>query len=269
MKYRIGSFKELTGTPEGALRYYEKMGLMSPSRDRANDYRSYDELDLLRLVQIKQMSHFELSLNELPGESRGVSYASMCELLGKRRLALEETIKELYEKLARVKLHEEYFRQIHPGDLRVQKANIRGIYRLFVTDPQVAIHPETPEIVRRWLSYMPYTHSTMRIPLTELRADAEGPYPVHIGIGLLERYFSESGETLREPIRYTPPNMCIYGTIAVEDPRGISRKDIAPFFSYMSENGLIPQDDMFGWILYITREEDRPMYYISLRIEVA
>ena len=84
MKYRIGSFKRLTGFSEATLRYYERLGLLSPSRDDGNDYRSYDEEDLLQLVQVSQYSGFDIPLAELPGEGRELSAEAMRALLGER-----------------------------------------------------------------------------------------------------------------------------------------------------------------------------------------
>jgi DNA-binding transcriptional MerR regulator len=39
MNYKIGPFRRLTGLTEGTLRYYEKLGLLKPSRNGDNDYR--------------------------------------------------------------------------------------------------------------------------------------------------------------------------------------------------------------------------------------
>jgi len=269
VKYRIGSFKRLTGFSEATLRYYERLGLLSPSRDDGNDYRSYDEEDLLQLVQVSQYSGFDIPLAELPGEGRERSAEAMRALLGERRRSIEASIADLYERLARIRLHEASFARLAEEGGAISQANIGGIYRLFLSDPLVASNPAAEKIAARWLSYKPFTHATMRIPLAELRARKEGPYGVELGLGMLERYFLEKGETLREPILYEPPNTCLQGMLAAESLGAISRADLEPFFERLAAGSLIPVGDLFGWIVYIAREGGRRRYYLSLRMAVA
>lgn len=269
MKYRIGTFKRLTGLSEATLRFYDRLGLLCPARDEANDYRSYDELDLLQLVQVMQYSSFDIPLAELPGEGRSVPAASMLAVLAERRRSIETTISSLYEKLARLKLHETSFERIQEGKPTIAQANIGGIYRLFLSDPAVAEHPAAERIAARWLSYMPYTHATVRIPLAELQSPGEGPYRSFAGIGMLERYFNERGEKFGEPMQYSPPNTCVHGLVAARNLSSISRQDLAPFFEYLAAHSLIPVGDMFGWVVYIERAGAECRYYLSLRIAVA
>ncbi|MFA6507479.1 MAG: MerR family transcriptional regulator [Treponemataceae bacterium] len=269
MQFKIGTFKKFTGLSEGTLRYYEKIGLITPGRDGSNDYRRYDEEDLLSLVQIKQLTGFHIPLNELLESGSLDAPEAMYDLLAAHRKTLEKEIDDLYERIARIKLHESTFRKICDQDLRVERLNIRGIYRLFISDPVVSSHPETARITARWLAKMPYTHATIRIPKEELAGEAEGPFSVQIGIGMLERYFSEAGETFREPMQYSPPQSCIHGMVFVADLASIRRTDLSPFFEYLDRNALIPVDDMFGWIVYIARDRQRPRYCLSLRVAVA
>lgn len=269
MKYRIGPFRRWTGLNEGALRYYEELGLIRPHRDAANDYRYYDESDFLQLVQIKQLSAFDIQLADLPREERGVPIEDMRLVLARRREALEEQIKDLYDRLARIRVHESFFGTDYADPAGVQKANIRGIYRLFVSDPAVADHPEAEGIAKNWLSRMPYAHATLRIPLDELLVDGGGPYGVQVGIGLLERYFLEMGDRFREPMQYSAPNTSVCGTACLDDLERVTRKDLAPMLDYIRDANLLPCGDMFGWIVYIDRAGDGAKYYVSLRIAVA
>ncbi len=269
MKHKIGSFRRWTGLGEGALRYYEDMGLIRPFRDAGNDYRYYDERSFLQLVQVRQLSGFDIQLGELPRNDSVVTIEGMHSILARRRKALESEIDELYDRLARIKLHETFFGQAYPDVSGIQKSNIRGIYRLFISDPEVADHPETAGIVSNWISRMPYAHATLRVPLSALLERGDGPYSAQVGIGMLERYFNDIGDTFREPMQYTAPNTSVSGNILVDDPYGIRRSDLEPMLAYMDERSLVPCDDMFGWIVYISSAGEEAKYYISLRVAVA
>lgn len=268
MQFKIGAFKKLTGLSEGTLRYYEKIGLISPARDDANDYRCYDEYDFLKLVQIKQFNGFEIPLTELLENERIDAPEAMHGLLESQKTIIENRIKELYDRLARIQLHQTFFEKIRNGDDSVERLNNRGIYRLFVTDPKVASHPETPAITARWLSKMPYTHATIRIAREELLREKEGPYKAQLGIGMLERYFNEMGERFTPPMEYTPPHCCVQGMACVGDLGAITRKEIAPFFDYLDRNAMIPIGDLFGWIVHAGKEKTGNRYCLSLRIAV-
>lgn len=269
MEFKIGAFKKLTGLSEGTLRYYEKLGLIAPGRDEGNDYRRYGGEDFLTLVQIKQLTGFHIPLTELlEGESLNDAQA-MHELLVSQRKALEAKVEDLYERIARLKLHETHFRKILDRETRIERANIRGLYRLFISDERVAAHPETPRIAARWLANMPYAHATIRIRLEELTSGLPGPYGVQLGIGMLERYFLEAGETFREPMQYSPPQSSINGMIFVGDLESIGRAELAPFLDHLEENKLIPVDDMYGWIVYASRTRGAARYCVSLRVAVA
>lgn len=268
MREKIGAFKSLTGVSEATLRFYERLGLLSPDRDAENDYRFYGELNFIELVQARQLTSFDIPLGDLPAEGRDLSVDGMRGILSERRRALEKQIEDLYERLARIKLHEKYFEECG-APTAVKKANIRGIYRLFVTAPEALAHPELELTARRWLSYAPYAHATIRIRLSDILSGDDGPFPIDIGVGLLERYFVEAGESFGEPMQFSPPNTCVHGAIAIDDLRKIARKDIEPFIRFMSEASLVPQDDMFGWIVYVGRIGGKPRYHLSLRIAVA
>lgn len=269
MRYRIGSFKKLLGLSDATLRFYESLGLLSPRRDASNDYRYYDEEDLLQAVQVLQYSAFDIALGELPGSRKPLLASGMRDLLDQRIKKTEEEINELYERLGRMKRFQSALGRVTSEEQSIAKMNIGGIYRLFLSDPEVAADPEAQNIAARWLSYAPSVHSTMRIPLAELASDREGPYDVHVGIGLLENCFVEKGERLRPPIRYTPPNTCVHGVLTVESLRSICRKDLEPFFRFMETNGLLPMDDMFGWVVLVGREGEGRRFHLSLRIGVA
>jgi DNA-binding transcriptional MerR regulator len=269
LKPTIGSLKRLTGLSEATLRFYEGLGLLKPFRDKSNGYRYYDKADLLQLFQITEYSAFHIPLAELPSDQQGVSIEDMGSMLRRQCQTIESTINELYETLTRIKLFQNSLDKMSAGMSEIVKLNIGGIYRLFLSDPQVAAHPAASLIASRWLSYMPQTHSTIRIPLAELNSRREGPYDIEVGLGMLEGSFIEKGETYQEPMRYTPPNTCIHGTIAVDGLDSITPEALSPFIEYLKANSLIPIDDMFGWVVYIASEGERRRYYLSLRVRVA
>ena len=55
----------LTGVSYQMIRYYEKLGLINPKRNKNNNYRDYQQADINNIVMIKQYSELGLSLKKL------------------------------------------------------------------------------------------------------------------------------------------------------------------------------------------------------------
>ncbi len=64
MEYTIKQVSKTTGIPTDSLRYYDKLGLVSPKRSD-NGYRYYDEEDLYRLQYVTVMKYAQFSLAEI------------------------------------------------------------------------------------------------------------------------------------------------------------------------------------------------------------
>jgi DNA-binding transcriptional MerR regulator len=63
--YTIGQVAERSGFSSSALRYYEDIGLLSPSERSANGYRVYDDDALARLAFVARAKGLGCSLDEI------------------------------------------------------------------------------------------------------------------------------------------------------------------------------------------------------------
>jgi DNA-binding transcriptional MerR regulator len=63
--YSVGELAALAGVTVRTLRYYDEINLLCPSRQKDNDYRSYDFSDLLRLQQILFFRELEVPLMKI------------------------------------------------------------------------------------------------------------------------------------------------------------------------------------------------------------
>lgn len=63
--WKVGEVAELTGLTVRTLRYYDQIGLFSPSRQTASGHRQYTKEDLERLQPILSLKQLGLSLKEI------------------------------------------------------------------------------------------------------------------------------------------------------------------------------------------------------------
>lgn len=63
--WKVGDLAKLTGLTVRTLRYYDQIGLFSPSSQTESGHRLYSEADLSRLHQIISLKELGLSLEEV------------------------------------------------------------------------------------------------------------------------------------------------------------------------------------------------------------
>ncbi|MCJ8012239.1 MerR family transcriptional regulator [Paenibacillus sp. KQZ6P-2] len=65
--YSIQEVSRILGIPKDTLRYYDRIGIVSPSRED-NRYRRYSKNDLIDLMNIQIMQYADFSLDEIKGK---------------------------------------------------------------------------------------------------------------------------------------------------------------------------------------------------------
>ncbi|WP_053373208.1 MerR family transcriptional regulator [Paenibacillus sp. FJAT-27812] len=65
--YSIQEVSRMLGIPKDTLRYYDRIGIVSPSRED-NRYRKYSKNDLIDLMNIQIMQYADFSLDEIKGK---------------------------------------------------------------------------------------------------------------------------------------------------------------------------------------------------------
>ncbi|MGC5324217.1 MerR family transcriptional regulator [Brevibacillus sp. SYSU BS000544] len=72
--WKVGELAKLTGLTIRTLRYYDQIGLFSPSGYSDSGHRLYNEEDLSRLHQILALKELNLSLDEVKSVLLGENY---------------------------------------------------------------------------------------------------------------------------------------------------------------------------------------------------
>jgi len=99
MEWTIQQIALITGIPKDSLRYYDKLGMISPKRHE-NGYRYYDDNDLAALQYLTVMKYAQFTLSEIKAMV-GLSCdqpTAECNEIGKR--ILTEKTKELKQVVA-------------------------------------------------------------------------------------------------------------------------------------------------------------------------
>jgi DNA-binding transcriptional MerR regulator len=95
--WKVGDLAKLSGVTIRTLRYYDQIGLFSPSGQTQSGHRLYNESDLLRLQQILSLKELGLTLEEVKSVLAG-DYYSPLEIVTFQKSRIKEQIK-LQQKL--------------------------------------------------------------------------------------------------------------------------------------------------------------------------
>lgn len=106
---KIGDIANLAKVTARTVRYYEELGLLTPSKISSGGFRLYTENDLLRLMFIKRFKDLDFSLEEIRKLLEGIDLTQ----------SKEEKIKTIYQLL------EEEFRQISCRLAELEKSQLR------------------------------------------------------------------------------------------------------------------------------------------------
>lgn len=91
----IKEVEHATGMTKANIRFYEKEGLLDPSRNADNNYRDYAETDIILLKKIKLLRGLGISIAEIQTLIKNPYYLST--IIENRLAAIEQEKQELHE----------------------------------------------------------------------------------------------------------------------------------------------------------------------------
>ncbi len=89
MRYKIGDVSRILGISTDLLRYYEKKGVVTPQKDKNNDYRYYDTGTLIFLLTVYGIKTSASAYRRLPIWLQSVTTVILCPCLKKSRAKLK------------------------------------------------------------------------------------------------------------------------------------------------------------------------------------
>lgn len=95
--FKIGEITRLFGVGPDSIRYYEKMGLISPTRDENSNYRLYSLEDIRQIMVVRELLSLEFSTEEIRGFVKERTVEHTLAQLEKELGTVNETLLRLYQ----------------------------------------------------------------------------------------------------------------------------------------------------------------------------
>lgn len=103
----INEVEHIVGLSKKTIRFYEENGLLSPKRDKNNDYRIYEEKDIHKLKVIKFLRELDVPIREIKQLEKGT-------------LTLQEVMQE---RIKKIEVEAQNYQRIKELCLKISSSN--------------------------------------------------------------------------------------------------------------------------------------------------
>ena len=253
MKYKIGDMAKILGISPDLLRYYEKKGVVSPVKDRNNDYRYYDTRDTNFLVDCLFYKNFGFSIEETSELVRSCSIDEISGRFLENETQLEESIRRQQLLLRR---SQEYRRSIarisdHLGRCSFDRRPA-CIYYINRHNQEFDTAPDLGRVTRQWLKYLPFSRRSFIVPMEALLSP-DSKEEFQWGFSLSQEYAGLLGASAQPPVVALSDTRCVY-TVFSNPDSAFSPRFFGYAMDFIRAQGLRLCGDVFGNLLVSANE---------------
>jgi DNA-binding transcriptional MerR regulator len=255
MRYKIGDVARILGISTDLLRYYEKKGVVTPTKDKSNDYRYYDAWDINFLMDCLWFKNFGFSIEQIADMVRTVSTGELMDMFEDKETELRETIRRCQLLLHR---SEQRRQEIERIPLLLKKCAIAEspdmVRYLNRVGDEYPVEANLEPMARKWLAYMPFNSRYFEISDASLRAGKDRGY--RWGFALDMEYVAKLDFDPAPPVVRKPPRKSIHTIFRSRGRGGFSPRLLGYALEYADKNGLVITGPAQGILLASTVEDD-------------
>ncbi|WP_199617094.1 MerR family transcriptional regulator [Paenibacillus alkalitolerans] len=140
-RWKVGELAKLTGLTVRTLRYYDQIGLLSPSGYSDSGHRLYNESDISRLQQILSLKELGLSLEEVRSVLASDNYSPL-EIVSLQISRIKENIRLQQKLLKELQNVSGQMRKKEPltvGDFTKLLATMRKSHEKYFTERRTSM----------------------------------------------------------------------------------------------------------------------------------
>jgi DNA-binding transcriptional MerR regulator len=266
-RYRISAFSKRSGIPADTLRYYEKLKLIAPVRQDLNDYRTYDDHDLIMAMQLRMMRSVDVPLSLLHPDENPHTLSAI-----ERHLTAEETnltahINALEAKRRRVQVLTSELEECRLSAGKCREVEYPETLNLDL--PDEVTDDALAAMIARWQSNQPFIHLYCVLDEEELRAPGAGPMKARLGLGVLASYADRLNLPVDQHVVRKAPSQGVRCVLKVRDPLHPLPEEFLPLTQYLTETGRTTTGSWQYRIRFIDKQADgSQICYIAIRVNL-
>lgn len=257
MGYHIGEVASFLDITPDTIRFYEKEGIIRPTKNPVNGYREYSFEDISRLSDILFYRNVDFSIGDIRKIVNGVSSEEMLTMIREKELEVTKSLAFYRKLLIKMQNWEKLHREALDFENRFEIRSMRSSYhkRTYKDKGGIDIHELTQSI--------PVSPEDAYFVTLSFRCNLPGKEIEHYFAldteyaGGLDVDFS-NGDFMEE----TSPN-CLFTVCKYQDD---FEKMLKPARTYLKNQGLEPEGIVYGRQSVVTYEKDRPVEHYRIYI---
>jgi len=255
MKYKIGDVARILGVSPDILRYYEKKGVVTPTKGENNDYRYYDAWDINFLMDCLWFKNFGYSIDQIADIVHIPSISELENVLSDKEGELRDTIERTQLLLKRMEEHrlalERIDQLLYRCEISYSPEFVRFINRV---GNAYDIGGGLKGLARQWLKALPFNHRYF-----EMNADAPLPGSeenYRWGFSLSTDYAAALHFEIKPPMAVIPSRKSIHTIFKNSGGRGCFAPSLLQYaLDFAEERNIRIFGPIYG-VLLASIEED-------------
>ena len=236
MRYTIGNVARILGISRDILRYYEKKGVVTPHKDKGNDYRYYDTWDINFLLDCIWYKKFGFPIDQIAQMVTDCDYDQLISHLEAKDAEIKRNIAHQERLLQRMNDHRSQILQIKEY---LGKCDIRESPELFCYlnrfNSAFDDSQELQTLSQNWLDYMPFSQRYFEISQEDLLLKQNN---YAWGFSVTTEHVKTFDILTDPPVYHLPSCRCIHSAFKSSGKSGFTPRHIDYMVSYAHENGL-------------------------------
>lgn len=267
MQYKIGDVARILGISTDLLRYYEKKGVVTPTKDKQNDYRYYDAWDINFLIDCLWYKSFGFGIPQIAYMVSDCYHGDLVSLLDEKRGELMDSIRHQELLLRRINQHCEQVVRVKDMIGKCAVATCPEIVRyLNRYDSAYDNRTEMQRLSKQWLEYMPFTQRYFEIPLEPGDRHA---HRYAWGFSMEMEYVDEFSVPVKPPVIQMPAVECIHSAFKSSGKNAFSPEHIDYLYDFAARSGYTVAGDARGNLVCSILEEGVNTGYFEVWLPVS
>jgi DNA-binding transcriptional MerR regulator len=255
MLYKIGDVAHILGISTDLIRYYEKKGVVTPIKDKSNDYRYYDTWDINYLIDCLWYKNMGFNIDHIADMVSDFSQGDLLSDISTKADELEKSIAHQQLLLQRIREYRQSVSEIKDMvgvcDIRRSPAIACYLNRYNQSYDSSARLNKTNQ---QWLKYMPFTKRYFEINWDDVVGGGDG---YAWGFSLDMDYVEKLSVPLAAPVISFPSQLSIHSAFKSSGKNAFSPRHIDFMIDYAEANGLEIFGSVRGNLVCSIMEDDK------------
>ena len=175
MSYKIKEFADILGVTTDTIRHYEKMGIISPTKEEHSNYRFFTDVDCRNILRSRWYRSFDIPLKESAKLTTDGSLIGIEHAFAQKKEELEQKI-QYYQAI--LDKSEETLQTIDHLKDKIKQCKVvdyAPFYRIRQTDREnLLADKRIKRVVKEWMSLLPYTFYSFEIDTDLIKNTDQG-----------------------------------------------------------------------------------------------